>query len=243
MRVMDIEADRPKAVIVGTGGHAQVLWAAWQTLQNTPGQVSPLLMGWLEHAGYQGPTHLMDLPVYPETEAGLLALSEQGVWAFYFGIGMVTANPKRWDIFQRVQGYGFTPKTLIHPTAVVDSSAIIGPGCFIGARSVIQPFVKLGAAAIVNTGSIVEHHADMGQNVHVAPGSILCGHSQVGDHSLIGAGAIVLQQVSVGRLAAVGAGSVVLQSVAEGATVVGNPARPVLQGHNRNQMGQESVVS
>lgn len=240
---MDKDVDRPKAIILGTGGHAQVLWAAWQALQSIPGQVSPLLVGWLEHAGYQGPAQLLGLPVYRETEAGLLTLSELGVRSFYFGIGMVSANPGRWEIFQRVQSYSLTPETLIHPTAVVDPSATIGPGCFVGATAVIQPFAQLGAAAIVNTGSIVEHHASLGQNVHVAPGSILCGHTQVGDDTLIGAGAIVLQQVDVGRLATVGAGSVVLQSVADGATVVGNPARPVLQGYNRNQMGQESVVS
>lgn len=214
-----------KAVIVGTGGHAQVIWAAWQAVQGTSGGSPIDVVGWLEYPDYQGTDRLLGLPVFTETDESFVALSQLGVRSFYFGLGMIKAMPTRWDIFQRIQAYGLTPETLIHPTAIVDHTAIIEPGCVIGVRAVIQPFARLGAATIVNTGSIVEHHACIGHNVHLAPGSITCGNTQVGAHSLVGAGAVVLQQVLIGQQVTIGAGSVVTQTIGDGITAVGSPIR------------------
>ncbi|ETX14567.1 maltose O-acetyltransferase [Roseivivax halodurans JCM 10272] len=52
----------------------------------------------------------------------------------------------------------------------------------------------------------------------------------IGRSVWIGGGAIILPGVTVGDGANIGAGAVVTKDVAEGATVVGNPARPLVRG-------------
>ena len=215
----------PKVIILGTGGHAQVLWAAWQKCHTNDPTTVFSLAGWLEAADYKGSDTFLNLPVFQESRLGWDALRKQGVTHFYPGIGMVRTNPERWVLIQRLIAEGLQPATLIHPTAIIDPSADIAEGCYIGARTVIQPFAKICAGAIINTGAIVEHHTKVGLNVHVAPGAILCGQVSVGDHSMIGAGAVVIQRITVGHQVTVGAASVVVHDLPHHSVAIGNPAR------------------
>lgn len=59
----------------------------------------------------------------------------------------------------------------------------------------------------------------------------------IGRNVWIGGGAILLPGVTVGDDAVIGAGSVVTRDVAAGATVVGNPARPVLKSSEHGSPG------
>lgn len=212
-----------QAVIVGTGGHAQVLWASWQAAKAAGVSDLPDLVGWLDVSDYAGPETLHGLPVFRQTDLGLHALRERGITGFWLGIGMIRAGQQRWEIYQTLRGV-LEPLSLVHPTAVVDPAAVLEPGCFVGARAVVQPFAHLGEACIVNTGAIVEHHVRLGANVHVAPASVLCGEVQVGAHSLVGASSVVLQQRTVGEQCTIGAGSAVLTQVPDHTLVAGSPA-------------------
>ncbi len=55
----------------------------------------------------------------------------------------------------------------------------------------------------------------------------------IGKGASIGGGAVILPGVTIGEGAMVGAGAVVTRSVAARATVVGNPARPVIGSQDR----------
>jgi sugar O-acyltransferase (sialic acid O-acetyltransferase NeuD family) len=213
------------AVILGTGGHAQVLWAAWQAAYKADPASVPPLAGWLEAEDYDGPDTCLDLPVFRESPPLWAAFRAQNIVHLYPGIGMVRTNPDRWALIAGLEKKGMQPATLIHPAAVVDPSADIAAGCYIGARAVIQPFARLHESVIVNTGAIVEHHAVIGRNVHVAPGAVLCGEVAVGNHSVIGAGAVIIQRIAVGQNVTVGAASVVVRNIPDNRTAMGNPAR------------------
>ncbi|WP_322964047.1 sugar O-acetyltransferase [Sphingomonas fuzhouensis] len=52
---------------------------------------------------------------------------------------------------------------------------------------------------------------------------------RIGANVWIGGGALILPGVTIGDDAIIGAGSVVTRDVARGATVIGNPARPVVR--------------
>ncbi len=218
---MSADLARDQAVIIGTGGHAQMLWSVNQEL----GVAGHQVIGWLEAPDYTGPETLMDLPVWIQTQNQIDVLRTQGCTGFLFGIGSVQADPKRWDIYTRLCHTGMNPLTLKHPSAMVSSDAQIGAGVFIGANAVIQPFSEIGDACIVNTGAIIEHHVLLEHNVHAAPGSILCGQVRVGANSLIGAGSVVIQGLEIGEAVTIGAGATVVRSVASQQKVLGNPAR------------------
>lgn len=88
---------------------------------------------------------------------------------------------------------------IIHGQVVIDGLIEIHPGAVIG------PFVTIGLRA----GDV------MGPTI--------------GPNVSIGTGAKVLGRVQVGAGARIGANAVVIDDVPEGATVVGAPARPVIQ--------------
>ena len=68
-----------------------------------------------------------------------------------------------------------------------------------------------------------------------APAVKCNGNIIVEDHAYIGTGAIIkqgkpCQPLVIGKGAVVGMGAVVTKDVPAGATVVGNPARPLMKG-------------
>lgn len=113
---------------------------------------------------------------------------------------------------------------VVHPSAVVSPTAVLGAGVFVGPLAVIHARARVGDHAIINTAAVIEHDCAIGINTHIAPGSVLGGAATVGPDSLLGLGCRVLPGARVGARAVVGAGSVVLHSVTDNTTVVGVPA-------------------
>lgn len=218
------ETAKLKAVMLGAGGHAQMMAAHIQQLMSDTVE----LCGWVvakDDSVHAALEQFMNLPVWTEDEVLYERLQNLGITSVFMGLGMVRSAPWRRELIQQWQVKGFTLQTFIHPTAVIGSQVLIGEGCFIGAQAIIQPFAALGDGVIVNTGAIVEHHVTVGDNTHVAPGAVVCGHVSLGADVLIGANASVLQNLAVADRATVGAGSVVITDIGEAETVVGNPAR------------------
>lgn len=213
-----------KVVIVGAGGHAQVIWDTWQALP----QVDTEPIAWLDAPQNSSPVELLGLPVVADKPENLVTLLSQGVTGFYFGIGSTRAMPSRWGIYQRLCAAGLTPLTLIHPTAILAKNIDIPPGCYLGEGAVIQTFASLGEANIINATGVVGHHSRLGNNVHIAAGAILCGQTQIGANSFVGAGATLIENLVIGEEVTVGAGSLVLKNVADSQTVMGRPARAIL---------------
>lgn len=114
---------------------------------------------------------------------------------------------------------------VIHPTAFVAATALLGAGSQVLAQAAVCVDVRTGDACIINTRASVDHECILGDGVHIAPGATLAGCVTVGDCSLIGAGAVVLPRIRIGRNAIVGAGAVVTRDVPDGKVAYGNPAR------------------
>jgi sugar O-acyltransferase (sialic acid O-acetyltransferase NeuD family) len=119
--------------------------------------------------------------------------------------------------------------TLVHPTAVISNFAQIGIGSVVCAGAIVSVDATLGAGIIVNTDATVDHDCQLADGVHIAPGVHLSGGVHVGARSWIGVGACVKQGVNIGSDVVVGAGAVVVSNILDGLTLVGNPARPIIE--------------
>lgn len=146
----------------------------------------------------------------------------QGASDIVMGVGV---NQIRAQCFSRAMSRGFAITTLVHASAVVSDSAIIGAGTVIMPGVIVNAGAVIGDNCIINTAAVIEHDCKIGAHVHISPGAVLGGGVTVGTLAHVGLGAIVLPLVSVGEESIVGAGSVVLKHAPPRCTLVGAPAR------------------
>jgi UDP-N-acetylglucosamine acyltransferase len=66
----------------------------------------------------------------------------------------------------------------VHPTAVVSSSAQIGPDVQLGPYCVVEPGVVIGAGCVLETGVVVKDGTTLGAHNHVFDGAVLGGLPQ-----------------------------------------------------------------
>jgi UDP-perosamine 4-acetyltransferase len=205
-------------LIVGGGGHAkQVI----ETLRLTHPD-APLAIVEAKTAVHA----IMGVPI-AGTDDFMSYATVQGFAFFAMGIGGVGDNRPRAAAFARARAAGLAPQSVVHPSAVIATSARIGAGtqCLPGA--IVAAEAVVGEDVLINSGAIVEHDCRLGEHVHVATGAVLTGTVEVEAFAHIGARAVIRQSVVVGQGAIVGLGAVVTENVPPGATVVGVPARPV----------------
>ncbi|HVJ68444.1 MAG TPA: acetyltransferase [Caulifigura sp.] len=203
----------PSLLILGAGGHAKVVAdAARQSGWTIAGFIDELR---LERAG--------------EPFAGSVILPASALMgsadvAVALGIGDCGA---RLSNARRLISYGHELPVVIHPRAIVATSAKIGPGSQVLAGAVVNPDAELGAAVIVNTAATVDHDCRIADGVHLAPGVHLAGNVTVGEGTLMGIGSVVKPGVRIGQRCIIGAGSVVIDDLPDAVTAYGVPARRV----------------
>ena len=94
-------------------------------------------------------------------------------------------NPNvRRQIIEKLQ-HSFALCTLIHPTAVVSKTAIIGEGCVIEANAVVNTAAYIGKACLVNAGSVVNHN------------SRICDYCQIDCNAVVASDAVVPENTKV----------------------------------------------
>jgi sugar O-acyltransferase (sialic acid O-acetyltransferase NeuD family) len=137
-------------------------------------------------------------------------------------------NQIRWEEHTKLVNKNAKLVSIIHPSAELSTSAVIGCGTVVLAKSVINIDTKIGDACIVNTGSTIDHDCIVEDSAHICPGVNISGSVSVGFGCWIGVGASVKQGVNIGRRSVVGAGAVVIADVLDCLTVVGNPAKQIV---------------
>jgi len=209
-----------KAVLLGAGGHARVVIDAARSTGVFDVIAVVDARPDLKGTRFEGVEVIGD-------ELALPLARERGAKALILGVGSVDVGDRRRDLYERFASLGFEMPTVVHRTAIVATTAIIGPATVVFAGAILNPGARVGANVIVNTAAIIEHDVRIGDHTHVSPGAHLAGGVVVGARSHVGIGATVLQGLRVGDGAVVGAGAVVLRDVADGDRVVGVPARSI----------------
>jgi acetyltransferase EpsM len=124
--------------------------------------------------------------------------------------------------------------TLIHPSAVISSSAYLGYGTVVMANAVVNADAVIGNHSIINTGSIIEHDSIVEDFVHICPKGTLTGNVTIKEGVQVGAGASIIPQKSVGEWSVIGAGATVINCIPDYCTAVGTPAKII---HNQRLGG------
>lgn len=208
-------------VILGGGGHAAVVIDALRSA----GSVDRLAVLDSDEATWG--EQVLGVPVLGGDEL-LPDLISKGAGRFVVGLGGTGDNLPRRALFEKGIHLGLQPMTVIHAAAVCSSWAEVGAGSVILPGAVVNARASLGLNVIVNSSAAVEHDCRIGDHAHIATGARLAASTRVGACAHVGVGAVVRQGMIVGENALVGAGAVVVQDVPPGVTVIGVPARPMM---------------
>lgn len=197
-----------RLLVVGAGGHAKVV-------------IDAARMAGFSVAGVVGT---------PSDAAEILGVavspSAEGI-VFDGFIAAVGDNRIRARLFAEYRDRGLSPVSVIHPSATIAHSVVIGVGTFIAAGVVVNVDARIGQDAILNTGCTVDHDCVVGDHALVGPTASLCGESRIGTGVTFGAGASVIPVKHVGDWTVVGAGAAVVGDVPARVVYGGVPARQV----------------
>src|SRR5690606_5116180 len=104
--------------------------------------------------------------------------------AYYvMGIGNLDIRKK---VFQEYELKKARFTGIIHPTALISKSAVIGEGTVISHNVSIGPKAQIGKCNVINSRCTIGHDAIIGDNNFISPQVVLGGASEVGDNNLLG---------------------------------------------------------
>ncbi|MBI6853128.1 acetyltransferase [Pseudomonas cichorii] len=192
-------------IFLGAGGHAKVLLSLARSL-NLPilGVCDPQLF-------HSGIAQWRGLDVLGADDA--LQKLDSSAYLVVNGIGQTVGSDVRRRVYERVIANGYRFASLVHPTAWIDPTVMLGEGVQVMAGAIVQADAVIGANVIINTKSAVDHDCIVGAHSHVAPGATLCGSVKVGKGCFVASGATVIQGLVIGDDAVIGAGAVLVRDL------------------------------
>ena len=145
--------------------------------------------------------------------SSLEILFKKGIRRAINGVGSVLKPDVRKSLYEKLRQIGYKIPNLIHPSAVVEPSVILGEGNQIMMGACVGSDVRIVDNVIVNSGSIISHDSLLNSHSHIAPGAILAGGVTVGELSVVGMGAIIYMNVNVAAKCTIKNGEAIFKDV------------------------------
>ena len=106
------------------------------------------------------------------------------------GFVAIGNNQIREKLQKLLKNTGYKIPILIHPTAYVSASAILGEGTVVEPMAVVNANVQIEDGGIVSVGATVDHDVQVGKYSHINAGSIVYANSVISDYQKIDANCI-----------------------------------------------------
>jgi sugar O-acyltransferase (sialic acid O-acetyltransferase NeuD family) len=119
--------------------------------------------------------------------------------------------------------------TIVHPHAVLASSAVVGAGTIILGNTTLCANVRIGSHVMMLPNCVVGHDSRIGDFATLAAGVMVSGCVGINKGCYIGAGASIRDHVTLGDNALLGMGAVLLCDMPAESIFAGNPARPLVR--------------
>lgn len=132
---------------------------------------------------------------------------------------------KKRKIVELLKNKGAQFETLIHPSAVVARSAVLGEGVVVCPNSFVSADARIGDFVAINGLSSIGHDVDLGSYSTLSAHVDLTGWVKVGEECFFGTGAKVLPKVTIGRGSRIGAGSLIMRDVKPETVMYAMPAK------------------
>lgn len=183
---------------------------------------------WPDHAGLIRGFLSADRDILAGFDCGIPVVDDPAAFEPMSGDGLIMAigiPGVRRRVAESLSARGAQFLTLIHPTAIVASTASIGPGSVVCPYAIVSDAARVGRFGLVNYHASLAHDACSGDFAVLSPYATLAGGANVGDDAFLGLHASVGPRVSVGPRSKLAANSCALADVPPDSLVLGVPGR------------------
>ena len=129
-------------------------------------------------------------------------------------------NKLRRSLTDKFISVGFTPCSIIDPSAVIAHDAKVGGGSFVGINSVISVRSQVGTGCIVNHNVSVGHDVTVPDYAQLCPGVSVSGECRIGEGALLGSNSCTIPCKAMGDWSVLGVGGVLISDLEEGGSRV-----------------------
>jgi sugar O-acyltransferase (sialic acid O-acetyltransferase NeuD family) len=208
--------DVTRGYIIGAGAQGRIIAEAWRA------QAPSVALHFLDDKDSLQGRSVHEVPVVGAVEAlATLDLAAAGV---VLGIG---DNGRRLELGRHWDAKGVPWVTVVHPSAVVMPSAVVGGGTVMFPQVVVNSGATVGQHVILNTAAIVEHDATIEDGVSLSPGVCMGGRVHIERGAFISTGVTIAPRVRIGAHTVVGAGATVIEDLPARVLAYGSPARVI----------------
>lgn len=128
-------------------------------------------------------------------------------------------------IHQEIKKYNLKYATLVHPTAKIAKSAILGEGLIISIGCIVSVNVVIGNHVFLNMRTVVGHDSVIKDYSSCLVNSIIAGNVAINEGALLGSNCVIMEKKIIGRNAKISMGSVVNFDVEDNAVVMSRPSK------------------
>lgn len=133
----------------------------------------------------------------------------------------------RRKVIAKLEKFGATFETIIHPDVRMSEYVSIGEGTVICSGSILTTQINIGNHVHVNLNCTVGHDVVIEDFSTIAPGVNISGNVNVMMGADMGTNSTVIQGLKIGKGAVIGAGAVVNKDIPDNCVAVGIPARKI----------------
>ncbi len=171
-----------------------------------------------------------DLNVLDGKKCGITVLSKVDDYVIEPGDEFVCCighSNDRKTVMEKLKAKGAVFTTLIHPSAVIADSCILGEGVIIYPYALVSDNVFIGDGCIINMYSSVAHDSVLGEYCTISAHCDITGGCKLGNRVFMGSTSQVIPGMHIGDDVYICAGSSVMTNIGNGMKVFGNPAKIV----------------
>ena len=92
---------------------------------------------------------------------------------------------------EKLMEAGYQVPAIIHPSAVVSPSAVIGNGSFIMQNAVVNTHTTVEHGVLINSGAVVDHDSFIGRGAHIGLGSVVKSNCKIAPKQKVEAGEVI----------------------------------------------------
>lgn len=199
-------------IIVGSGGHGAELDEYIVYANQFKGSSEFKVIGFLDDNPDNYANYTLSAPLLGGVRDHIVRKDCQ----YIMGIANLLYRKR---FVEQYQAQGAVFAKLIHPTAYISPSAIIGVGVVIGPMANIGPNVKIGDFTLINSRCSLGHDTHLGKFNFISPNVCFSGFTSIGDENLFGINSATIPMIKVGSRNKIAAGMVLDKNVNDDSVV------------------------